>query len=122
MRGIMMRTPGCLVLVAAALFVLAADPALSTAPVGDGGPISRRGTYAGGRYVIEVPAGWNGGLVIYAHGYRGTEYSPLVSHLAANGYAWAASSFRSGGYRPDWFLVDTLQVRDLFIREVGRPR
>ena len=47
---------------------------------------------------------------------------PLASHLAANGYAWAASSFRSGGYRPDWFLVDTLQVRDLFIREVGRPR
>jgi pimeloyl-ACP methyl ester carboxylesterase len=49
-------------------------------------------------------------------------HDPLASHLAANGYAWAASSFRSGGYRPDWFLEDTLQVRDLFIREVGRPR
>ncbi|HEY7437755.1 MAG TPA: hypothetical protein VIE41_21625 [Methylomirabilota bacterium] len=122
MCATMMRTPGCLALIAAALLVLGADPALSPAPTGDGGPVSRRGTYAGGRYVIEVPARWNGGLVIFAHGYRGTEYSPLASHLAANGYAWAASSFRSDGYRPDWFLIDTLEVRDLVIREVGRPR
>ncbi len=98
------------------------DPALSTAPAGEGGPVSRRGTYAGGSYLIEVPAGWNGGLVVFAHGHNGHEASPLASHLAANGYAWAASSYRSGGYRPDWFLVDTLQVRDLFIREIGRPR
>jgi hypothetical protein len=106
----------------AALLVLAASPARSTAAAGDGAAISRRGTYAGGRYMIEVPIGWNGGLVVYAHGYRGTEHSPLASHLAAKGYAWAASSFRTDGYRPDWFLEDTLQVRDLFIREVGRPR
>jgi Tannase-like family of unknown function (DUF6351) len=117
-----MLTLGRLALVAAALLVLATDPALSTAPAGDGGPVSRRGTHAGGSYLIEVPAGWNGGLVIFAHGHNGTESSPLASHLAANGYAWAASSFRSGGYRPDLFLEDTLQVRDLFIREVGRPR
>jgi pimeloyl-ACP methyl ester carboxylesterase len=117
-----MLTSGHLALVAAAILVLATDPALSTAPAGDGGPVSRRGNNAGGSYVIDVPAGWNGGLVIYAHGYEGTESSPLASHLMANGYAWAASSFRSGGYRPDWFLEDTFQVRELFIREVGRPR
>ncbi len=56
------RTPGCLALVAAALLVLAADPALST-----------------------VPAGWNGGLVIFAHGYRGTEYFAGVPLLDAMG-------------------------------------
>ncbi|HEV8308938.1 MAG TPA: hypothetical protein VGW35_14850, partial [Methylomirabilota bacterium] len=98
--GITILTSGRLALVVAALFVLATDPALSPAPAGEGGPVSQRGTYAGGSYVIEVPAGWNGGLVIYAHGYEGTESSPLASHLNANGYAWAASSFRSGGYRP----------------------
>ena len=118
----MMATWWRLAVVLAALFVLVADPGISTAPAADGGPISRRGTYAGGRYVIEVPAGWNGGLVVFAHGYRGTEHSPLASHLTANGYAWAGTSFRSDGYRPDWFLEDTLQLRDLFIREVGRPR
>jgi hypothetical protein len=118
----MMSTSGRLALVTAAFLVLAIDPGLSTAPAGDGGPVSRRGTYAGGGYLIEVPAGWNGGLVIFAHGYGEASASPLASHLAANGYAWAASSYRSGDYRPDWFLEDTLQVRDLFIREIRRPR
>ena len=117
-----MSTSGRLALVAAAFFVLAIDPVLSTARAGDGGPVSRRGTYAGGSYLIEVPAGWNGGLVIFAHGYGEASASPLGSHLAANGYAWAASSYRSGDYRPDWFLEDTLQVRDRFIREIRRPR
>ena len=118
----MMSISGCLALVVAALLVLAIDSVLSTPPAGDGGPVSRRGTYAGGSYLIEVPGGWNGGLVIFAHGYGEASASPLASHLAANGYAWAASSYRSGDYRPDWFLDDTLQVRDLFIREIGRPR
>jgi len=86
-----MSTSGRLALVAAAFLVLAIDPVLSTAPAGDGGPVSRRGTYTGGSYLIEVPAGWNGGLVIFAHGYGEASASPLASHLAANGYAWAAS-------------------------------
>lgn len=85
---------------------------LSTAPAGDGGPVGRRGTYAGGSYLIEVPTGWNGGLVIFAHGYGEASASPLASHLAANRYAWAAPSYRRGGYRPDCFLEDTLQLRD----------
>ena len=117
-----MSTSGRLALVAAVVLLLVTDPALSLAPVGQGGAISRRGAYAGGHYLIEVPAGWNGGLVMFAHGYGGTGDSPLASHLAANGYALAASSFRSVGYRPDWFVEDTLQLRDLFIREVGQPR
>ena len=118
----MMSVSERLALIVAAFLVLAIDPVLSTAPAGDGDPVSRRGTYTGGSYLIEVPAGWNGGLVIFAHGYGEAAASPLASHLAANGYAWAASSYRSGDYRPDWFLEDTLQVRDLFIREIGRPR
>ena len=118
----MILTSGRLAVVAAAFLVLAIDPVFSTAPADDSGPVSRRGTYAGGSYLIEVPAGWNGGLVIFAHGYGEASASPLASHLAANGYAWAASSYRRGGYRPDWFLEDTLRLRDLFIREIGRPR
>ncbi len=57
-----------LALVAVVLLALAAGLALPGAPASDGGPISRRGTYEGGRYTIEVPAGWNGGLVLYAPG------------------------------------------------------
>src|SRR5262245_59105356 len=34
-------------------------------------PISRRGIHNGAPYRIEVPAGWNGKLVVFAHGYEG---------------------------------------------------
>lgn len=61
-----MSTVRRLALVAAVLLAIAARPGLSTARAGNDGPISRRGTYEGGRYLIEVPANWNGGLVLYA--------------------------------------------------------
>ena len=51
-----------LALTAMALLAIVAGPGLSAAPAGGEGPISRRGTYEGGRYLIEVPADWNGGL------------------------------------------------------------
>ena len=100
------------------------DPAFEALP----GAAARWGTYEGGAYRIEVPDNWNGGLVMYAHGYpgEGPEVSvsnpPLRSHLIAGGYAWAASSFRGAGYRPDWGVEDTLALRELFIREAGAPR
>jgi hypothetical protein len=34
-------------------------------------PISRRGVHNGASYRIEVPADWNGKLVVFAHGYEG---------------------------------------------------
>lgn len=111
-----------LALVAMVLFALATGPVLPRVPASDGGPSSRRGTYEGGRYVIEVPAGWNGGLVLYAHGFRGTLDSPLTSHLLDRGYALAASSYRTEGYRVDLFVDDMRALLDLFIREVRRPR
>lgn len=117
-----MPTAGRLAVVAAVLLVLAAGAGLSTEPAGDGGPVSRRGAYKGGRYLIEVPARWNGGLVLYAHGFRGTLDSPLTSHLADRGYALAASSYRAEGYRVDWFVDDMRALLELFIREVRRPR
>lgn len=110
-----------LILVAVALLALAAWPALPRVPANDGGPISRRGTYEGGRYTIEVPAGWNGGLVLYAPGVD-RKNSPLTSHLLDQGYALAQSSYRTEGYRVDLFVDDMRALLDLFIREVRRPR
>lgn len=86
------------------------------------------GTYDGGAYRIEVPAQWNGVLVLYAHGYRGdgsevwVSDSPIRSHLIENGYAWAASSYRVNGYRPDIGLEDTLALKSLFSERHGEPR
>ena len=112
-----------LALVAVVLVALAAGSALPGISASDGGAISRRGTYEGGRYLIEVPAGWNGGLVLFAHGYDGgTFVSPLTSYLQDRGYALAASSYRTEDYRPDLFVDDMRALLELFIREVRRPR
>ena len=112
-----------LALVAVVLVALAAGSTPPPVPASDGGAISRRGTYEGGQYLIEVPASWNGGLVLFAHGYDGgTFVSPLTSYLPDRGYALAASSYRTEDYRPDLFMDDMRALLELFIREVRRPR
>src|SRR5215510_15121562 len=89
----------------------------------------REGVHEGADYMISVPPQWNGGLVMFAHGYEGegpgsgnVRGSPLDFYLGEHGYAWAASGYRSRGYRPDWFVLDTLALRDRFIKEFGQPR
>ena len=71
----------------------------------DMGTTSRwAGVLGGASYRVEVPANWNGKLVMYAHGYRGTGAALTVSnpsirrHLIQNGYAWAASSYSRNYY------------------------
>ncbi len=62
------------------------------------------GVQGGAGYRIEVPANWNGKLVMYAHGFRGEGAALTVSdpsirrHLIQNGYAWAASSYSKNFY------------------------
>lgn len=78
-------------------------------------------------YRIEVPADWNGSLVMWAHGYRGegleltVDNHPLRAHLVANGYAWAASSYSSNSYNAGDGVADTYQLVRLFRRQVARP-
>jgi hypothetical protein len=62
------------------------------------------GVLNGAAYRVEVPANWNGRLVMYAHGYAGTGSALGVNnpsirrHLIMNGYAWAASSYSKNYY------------------------
>lgn len=62
------------------------------------------GVLNGAGYRIEVPANWNGKLVMYAHGYAGTGaalavQNPLIRrYFIQNGYAWAASSYSKNYY------------------------
>lgn len=87
------------------------------------------GTHEGADFLISMPEKWNGGLVMFAHGYEGegdgrgsVRGSPLSGHLSAAGYAWAASGYRSKGYRPDWFMTDMLALRTRFIGQFGSPK
>ena len=63
------------------------------------------GVLNGSAYRIEVPTtGWNGKLVMWAHGYAGTGPNLTVGtpimrrYLLDNGYAWAASSYSKNYY------------------------
>jgi hypothetical protein len=62
------------------------------------------GMLGGAQYHVEVPANWNGKLVMYAHGYAGetnvlTVNDPSIRrYLIQNGYAWAASSYSKNFY------------------------
>ena len=64
-----------------------------------------QGIHGEAGYRVEVPDNWNGTLVMYAHGYRGTGAELRVSgptglreHLIESGYAWAASSYSANYY------------------------
>ncbi len=62
------------------------------------------GMLGGAQYNVEVPANWNGQLVMYAHGYAGEGNllqagTPTIRrYLIQNGYAWAASSYSKNYY------------------------
>ena len=62
------------------------------------------GVLGGAAYRVEVPANWNGKLVMYAHGFAGNgaalnvQLPAIRRYLIQNGYAWAASSYSKNYY------------------------
>lgn len=104
-----------------------------------GGAAIYQGQYAGiqgpASYAIEVPNNWNGTLVMYAHGYRGTgkdltvdpppfmDVTPPASvrqHLISQGYAWAASSYSANYYDVRAGLEDTNGLALKFAELTGK--
>lgn len=85
------------------------------------------GVSGGAGWRIEVPEEWNGVLVLYAHGFRGTGLELTVSMprirrwLVSHGYAWAASSYSKNGYDVRQGVKDTHGLGELFNGLVGRP-
>ena len=81
----------------------------------------------GAAYRIEVPAHWNGRLVVYAHGYRGTgtvvyvDNPALRAHYVAAGFAWAASSYATNGYDVGQGVRDSYAMVGLFRQVTGHP-
>jgi hypothetical protein len=95
------------------------------------------GEHAGANYKIVVPdAGWNGTLVVLAHGYRDKADHPgevdnraamdagfnaIANGLAAQGYAVAATSYRDNGWAVKESIHDITALRGLFNGLVGQP-
>ncbi len=86
----------------------------------------------GAYYAIAVPKTWNGSLVVHAHGGpdlgTGSDPDRSVDDLnrwavmVDEGYAWAGSSYRRGGYGTRMAAADTEHLRRLFVTEFGKPR
>lgn len=137
-------------LVAAATAALAATLALTTtpapaAPAGSAGPqpadcpeqlAGIADCYTGedengSFYAIAVPQDWNGDLVVHAHGgpdlgdasdpVRSVEDLGRWSVMVEEGYAWAGSSYRRGGYGVRMAVADTESVRRIFVESFGVP-
>lgn len=93
------------------------------------GATAHYGYQDGTAYRIEVPDVWNGGLVLWAHGFQGwgaelTPASPpaaLREAFVREGYAWAASSFSQNGWVPGVGAYDTLALKRDFSLLVGSP-
>ncbi len=85
------------------------------------------GVHTGAGYRIEVPDNWNGRLVMWAHGFRGTgleltvDNHPLREWLIPNGYAWAASSYSRNDYDVTVGVQDTHALATRFNGIVGKP-
>ncbi|MFN9726357.1 hypothetical protein [Acidovorax sp.] len=86
---------------------------------------------AGAFYLIAVPHGWNGHLVLHAHGgptlgapkvERAVEDLERWQIMVRAGYAWAGSTFRQGGVEVRAAAEDTERLRQIFEQHVARPQ
>jgi len=85
----------------------------------------------GATYVIDVPASWNGTLLLYSHGYvapggsnPATDASdPLTgNYLLSAGYALAGSSYATTGWAVQQAVPDQISTLGVFQSDVGTPK
>jgi pimeloyl-ACP methyl ester carboxylesterase len=100
-----------------------ADPAFRPLP----GARADFGRLGGAVYQIEMPARWNGRLVLFMHGFE--EFAPearvtapdIRRFLIGRGFAWGASSFSSTSLIPGRAADETAALWDRFARRYRRP-
>ena len=106
------------------------DPSLSSLL----GSRVRFGLHEGAAYRMEVPANWNGTLLLWARGFsglndEGTGFNPQIGFgampfrelLVPAGIGWLASTYRSNGFVAALGVDDLLKTKDLFVAEFGQP-
>ena len=86
------------------------------------------GDINGAKFRIDTPANWNGGLVMYCHGYNpkpvafDEKPNPLINVFLDQGYAVAQSGYAAGGWAIQEAAVDTESLRRYFVKKYGKPR
>ncbi|NGY64334.1 alpha/beta hydrolase [Lentzea sp. NEAU-D13] len=84
----------------------------------------------GATWIADVPATWNGTLLLYSHGYNPTPVNPPTNSpnpataeaLLARGYALAGSSYSRPGWVADTAAQDGLDTLQAVTGIIGKPR
>jgi pimeloyl-ACP methyl ester carboxylesterase len=105
--------------------------ALSRSAAAPAATTTLTGTFKdGATWEIQVPAGWNGTLFLYSHGYvtpgspnPATDVGDPVTGgwLLAHGYALAGSSYATTGWAIQQALPDQIHTLNVFDKKVGKP-
>ncbi|WP_217239208.1 S9 family peptidase [Streptomyces sp. AC555_RSS877] len=127
-----MRTPTRVALLTIALCATTSPPAQAQAPTDTHieGKLP-----SGAAYLMDVPADWNGTVLLFSHGYRPAgvpnpgQNSPdsdsggaTTAHLLAEGYALIGSSYATNGWAVTDAVPDQLATLDLFTQKFGPAR
>jgi pimeloyl-ACP methyl ester carboxylesterase len=86
--------------------------------------VTEQGTIAGAEFRIDIPEKWNGGLVMYAHGYVLAGQAPpfpteIVTAAGSLGFAVAQSRYMRQGWAVREGILDTEQLRRYFADKYG---
>ena len=92
-------------------------------------PKTETGEINGAKFKIDVPEKWNGGLVMYCHGYspvpgsyNNPKPNPVLNVFLEEGYAVAQSGYVAGGWAVQEAVQDTEALRRYFGSKYGAPK
>lgn len=105
-------------------------PATVPAVVAPAQAIVDTGEIDGAQYRIDIPANWNGELVMNAHGYEPAgsprqaplEFPSGMEPLLARGFAIAASGYSAQGWAIPEGIADNERLRAHFVARHGMPK
>jgi pimeloyl-ACP methyl ester carboxylesterase len=87
------------------------------------------GEINGAKFRVDIPENWNGGLVMYCHGYSPVagsfnegKLNAVLAVFTAQGYALAQSGYAAGGWAIEEAVQDTEALRRYFIGKYGKPK
>ncbi len=103
--------------------------ASATASASDPGDHVEIGTLDGAPFRIDMPAKWNGVLLVYYHGYSETPVTfakdkpnRMGSGWASAGYAVAQSGYSTTGWAVEQAVPETEALREYTIAHYGQPK
>lgn len=97
------------------------------------------GTIDGAAYKVQMPATWNGTLLLWSHGYRNAFPTPpdfaalntaaddaaspgSAQTLLSQGYALAGSAYATNGWAVQDGVKAGAELHDFFVSKIGKPR